>query len=72
MGCFDSVWVNCPECLTLVEFQSKAGDCALADYDLLSAPMEVLGDILNDCSSCQECGRVVSLRKLSHPLIVVE
>jgi len=32
MSCFDRVWVRCPKCGHDVEFQSKAGSCAMDEY----------------------------------------
>lgn len=56
MGLFDRVWATCPQCGTQHEFQSKGGVCYMMDYQLETAPLEVLGDI-NKGFDCEECGR---------------
>lgn len=45
MGMFDSVYVPCPKCGELNEFQSKGGDCLLNEYTLENAPANVLLDM---------------------------
>ena len=44
MGMYDSIWVNCPKCKKESEFQSKGGDCFLANYTLENCPNDVLKD----------------------------
>ena len=61
MGMFDRIWVNCPNCGTLVEFQSKAGECILHDYNIYNIPAGIADDIKNDAEMCEKCGEVVSL-----------
>lgn len=56
MGLFDSVMVPCPECGTINEFQSKGGDCRLAEYTLADAPSDVLIDAVGYTVTCTECG----------------
>lgn len=62
MGCFDSVWVNCRRCDTPIEWQSKAGDCALDNYSIHQLPVEIAGDLANESSSCEKCGTVHTIR----------
>jgi DNA-directed RNA polymerase subunit RPC12/RpoP len=45
MGMFDRVWVQCPNCSTENEFQSKGGGCFLGDYNLEDCPEDVLSDV---------------------------
>lgn len=61
MGMFDSVWLRCPQCGAEVEFQSKAGHCALSDYTIANAPPGVAADIIGDSAACTSCGRVVTV-----------
>lgn len=57
MGMFDRVWVSCPQCGAANEFQSKSGDCTLADYTLADAPPSILGDLdRQGAISCEKCG----------------
>lgn len=60
MGMFDSVYVKCPKCGQDVEFQSKGGDCILAEFtDLNNIPVDVASD-LNESEFC-DCGHVVCI-----------
>lgn len=45
MGMFDSVFVPCPICKKLIEFQSKAGECNLKKYHYTSVPANIAMDI---------------------------
>lgn len=56
MGMYDSVWVKCPKCGTVNEFQTKGGDCFLVNYDLENCPDDVMADV-NRNSPCHcDCG----------------
>lgn len=57
MGMFDSVWVPCPKCGTNNEWQSKAGPCALMNYNLSDAPPAVKADIGGEenANYCHKC-----------------
>jgi hypothetical protein len=63
MGMFDSVMVPCPRCGTRHEFQSKSGECTLAEFLLENAPDDVLEGIddvrLHTCTRCGASFRVV-------------
>lgn len=56
MGMYDSVMVPCPQCGTKNEFQSKGGDCSLAEYELADAPADVLLDADRHDGRCHDCG----------------
>lgn len=59
MGCYDTVMVPCPKCGNREPFQTKSGECLLADYDLETAPPQVLGDVNRHSPyTCQQCGAV--------------
>lgn len=62
MGTFDSVWVNCPKCGKVIEFQSKAGACVMEGYTLDSAPPALLGDLKDAQMVCKNCGWTVVIR----------
>lgn len=55
MGMFDRVWVACPACGYRNEHQSKAGECGLYDYEVVSAPTEVAADVAGQkiCENCE-------------------
>jgi hypothetical protein len=46
MGCYDSVFVKCPECGKLLEFQSKAGKCRMDKYKHTNVPAVVAIDLI--------------------------
>jgi hypothetical protein len=56
MGCFDSVYIRCPECREQVEFQSKAGDCLLESFNEDNVPSKVALDINGEDETCPKCG----------------
>jgi hypothetical protein len=57
MGMYDTVIVPCPKCQTKTEFQTKSGECTLAEYTLEDVPEDVLGDINRHApATCRECG----------------
>ena len=60
MGMFDSLYVNCPECGNIVEFQSKVGDCSLRSYDKENVPMNIAIDLAGAVALC-ECGKAVEI-----------
>lgn len=67
MGMYDSIWVNCPNCKKESEFQSKGGDCFLANYTLENCPNDVLKDSNRHSPNQCDCGTVfeidIQLRK---------
>ena len=56
MGMFDTVWVNCPKCNEENGFQSKSGDCILANYTLDDCPDDVLQNINRHSPMECDCG----------------
>lgn len=61
MGMFDRVWSKCPNCGNNIEFQSKAGDCSLHDYNLDTVPATVLGDLDGEIEICTNCDASVRI-----------
>lgn len=61
MGCYDSVFVNCPQCKRRVEFQTKAGACELKKYDAGCVPPELARSLHKKTEVCK-CGAKVQLR----------
>lgn len=56
MGSYDMVNIRCPRCGDAeVEFQSKSGACNFEEYDLDSAPAEVLVGIIDQIKVCNNC-----------------
>lgn len=57
MGMFDTVYVPCPKCGLREEFQSKSGDCILAQYNMEKCPWDVLKDVNRHApKQCEKCG----------------
>jgi len=65
MGCFDSLYFQCPKCNGIVKEQSKAGPCNLKEYSLSNAPLSVIADIQEegerDNLSCPHCKHSLEL-----------
>ena len=62
MGMFDSVYVECPQCETENEFQTKSGDCLLNKYSLNDCPDDVFADVnRHSPCTCEECGTAYSV-----------
>lgn len=62
MGCFDSVMVPCPVCLTRMEFQSKGGPCLLDVFELEDAPADVMSNVnRHSPHKCPGCGNQISV-----------
>ena len=55
MGVFDSVIAKC-SCGAPLDFQSKAGRCALLRYHFTSVPAEIAVDIIDQTRTCDNCG----------------
>ncbi len=55
MGMYDTLTVICPHCGHLVEFQSKAGECTLANYSLETVPIDIANDLKGDYEICSNC-----------------
>jgi len=71
MGCYDTVEVPCPECGKVEYFQSKGGDCRMANYTLDYAPNDVLDDINRHSPyTCRECDTTfcVMVKKMAIPV----
>lgn len=56
MGVYDTVLVNCPNCGLESEFQSKSGNCKLANYTLEDCPSDVLANVNRHSPNLCECG----------------
>jgi len=61
MGVYDSVVFRCPFCGIELDFQSKAGECALEVYTLDQVPYAIAKDIESMGIWCV-CGKTVGLR----------
>jgi uncharacterized Zn finger protein len=74
MGMFDTVHIRCPECGTDVEFQSKAGDCTLADYYPLQdeTPAVIITDLAGRSSPCEKCGTIITLELVTKPTLGIK
>lgn len=55
MGVYDSVLFRCPRCQAEIEYQTKAGDCHLKDYDMAVVPVKIAVAIEGDPIVCPHC-----------------
>lgn len=55
MGMFDYVRARCPKCGGEIEEQSKAGPCELNVYSIYTAPITILGDLVDEEWWCKHC-----------------
>ena len=58
MGMFDIVYVECPECSRMIEFQSKAGNCNLDRFTKRDVPPVIAIDLDGESELCK-CGHLV-------------
>ena len=59
MGMYDTVLVQCPQCSTTAEFQSKGGECDLNIYYLFETPPSVLSDVhRHGPTKCIKCDTI--------------
>jgi len=61
MSCFDSVIVNCPNCKTEIEFQTKTSECSLRRFHSDSVPVDVAIGVSGETEKCMGCGKEVRL-----------
>jgi len=56
MGCYDEIILQCPECGTDYQTQSKGGACLLRVYRYPAVPADVMSDVNRhapfECESC--------------------
>lgn len=55
MALFDRVWIGCPQCSYPIQIQTRAGNCSMMDYTLVSAPQEILLSISKGEINCDGC-----------------
>jgi hypothetical protein len=62
MGCYDTVWLKCPECGAEYGAQSMSGECRFGEYKLSLCPPDVIQDINRHapfiCIDCETQFRV--------------
>lgn len=56
-GMYDEVRVRCL-CGGYATFQSKAGECILAMYDVDEVPAAIAADLNGEVSECERCSKV--------------
>lgn len=62
MGCFDSVFLRCPNCNSKVEAQSKVGQCRLSKWNIFNAPPDILLSLKDEVFHCRDCGADFKLK----------
>jgi hypothetical protein len=61
MGMYDTVYIDC-HCGHEFQVQTKAGRCTLAEYELWTAPPEVLAAIDGEQLHCPQCHRTTIVK----------
>ena len=61
MGIFNTIMVNCPNCGSKIEFQSKSGSCILATYHISNCPEEEIEGIIGESWCCDNCGTEITI-----------
>jgi hypothetical protein len=60
MGVYDTIMAKCPECGAKNYFQTKSGDCILADYNIEDAPEDVMCDANRHTpQNCEGCDKLL-------------
>ena len=67
MGMFDRVFLKCPNCKEILEFQSKGGECVLEKYKENDVPWEVALPINGEIVKCPKCLKNVKLKITNLP-----
>ena len=70
MGVFDSVIVKC-ECGERLEFQTKSGPCECVNYDLSTAPDDVMEDVNRHSPQHCACGNWLEIDIPTRKVVVV-
>ena len=56
MGCYDTIFGNCPKCGKEICAQSKSGECILNEYFLNKVSINVSNDVYRHAPFICECG----------------
>ena len=62
MGLFDIIFVKCPSCEEILEFQSKGGECVLEKYTEKNVPWEVVLPVVGNIIKCPKCSKKIKLK----------
>ena len=67
MGCFDTVKIICPNCRTVNDIQTKAGECGLDEFYIENAPPIIKADMADSPMRCDFCekGFIVRTQAIS-------
>ena len=60
MSCFDTVYVKCPRCSRMIEFQSKSGPCRLLKFTIDLVPESIALDLDGSIEVC-DCGAPIEI-----------
>lgn len=61
MGMYDTVYAQCPKCMSTLEWQSKAGDCVLEQFNKASVPYKIAKALDGKIKTCS-CGVKLSIK----------
>jgi hypothetical protein len=60
MGLYDTVYVGCPKCGRVLDFQSKAGERKMCRYNGKTVPANIATDVDKQVKTC-DCGSRVKI-----------
>lgn len=70
MGMYDTVWINCPKCNEKHGFQTKSGECYLANYTLENCPDDALKNVNRHSPYKCDCGAMIEVDVQTRKIIV--
>jgi len=62
MGMFDRIFVKCPNCKEILEFQSKGGECMLDKFTEKNVPWNVILPVDGEVVKCPKCSKNIKLK----------
>ena len=71
MGCYDTVNFACPKCGELIEEQSKAGNCEMAQHTSAGVPIAIAYALDNERIFCGKCETEFVMRSQARKFVRV-
>lgn len=70
MGCFNEIYVHCPNCNEGgAFFQTKSGTCEMKTFDINDVPPSELQGIIGDHENCKNCDEIITVGSFTEPRI---
>lgn len=71
MGMFDTVRFECPNCGTVIEEQSKAGDLNCDEFPATAVPAAIAASLDGEVVSCSQCFKHWRITSMSSRLVAM-